>query len=102
VTLRIVTLTAAQLFDLLTFVRLVDARGPNAEGNPLVRYAVEAHGLPTVVLLKLALVLLLVSAFVTLYRGGSSGRRFPRYAGVIVAASVISGLLGGLSNVATL
>ncbi len=104
-TLRIVTLAAAQLFDLLTFVRLVELRGIGAEGNPFIREAVESYGLPPVVLLKVALALLLVSAFVVLYQGVSgqgSRRRYPELAGVIVIAAVVFGFLGGLSNVASL
>lgn len=99
--LRLLAVVAAQWLDLSTFVAMVDRRGPGAEANPFVARLLTEYGIWLVTLGKAALVLLIVSTIVIL-AGDARSTRYPKLAWVIVVVAVGAGMLGGLSNVATI
>ena len=94
----VLTMSAAQLLDLATFVAMVRAVGPAAEANPLVAYLFGAYGFPLVAIAKV-LVVATATAIVALLLGV---RPRPRMAGAVIAAGIIVGLVGGISNSAVL
>jgi hypothetical protein len=96
---RLAALLAAQLFDFGTFTLMVGRHGIVAEMNPLVAQGFVAFGLPILVLVKLALVLLLGSIVVLVGRDGPARRSIPGLAASITILGVIAGLVGGISNV---
>lgn len=96
---RLAALLAAQLFDFGTFTLMVGRHGIAAELNPLVAQGFVAFGLPILVLVKLALVLLLGSIVVLIGRDGASRRSIPGLAASITILGVIAGLVGGISNI---
>jgi hypothetical protein len=96
---RLAALLAAQLFDFGTFTLMVGRHGIVAELNPLVAQGFVAFGLPILIGVKLALVLLLGSIVVLVGRSGPSRRSIPGLAASITILGVIAGLVGGISNV---
>ncbi len=96
----VLTMVAAQLLDLATFVRLVRSVGIAGEANPFVIGLFQDGGLPTLVLAKLALVVLIGSVAVVLLT--ARGRTAHRAGGVLLAAPIVAGILGGWSNVLTI
>jgi len=92
--LAALTLSAAQLLDLATFVAMVRAVGPGAEQNPLVALLFGAYGFPIVAIAKLALVAA-VTAVVAMLLGV---RPRPRVAATVLAVGIVVGLIGGISN----
>jgi hypothetical protein len=96
---RLAALLAAQLFDFGTFTLMVGRHGIAAEMNPLVAQGFDAYGLPILVGVKFALVILLGSIVVLLGRNGPARRSIPGLAASITILAVIGGLVGGISNV---
>ena len=96
---RLAALLAAQLFDFGTFTLMVGRHGIVAELNPLVAQGFVAFGLPILIGVKLALVLLLGSIVVLVGRNGPARRSIPGLAASITILGVIAGLVGGISNV---
>ena len=92
--LAALTLSAAQLLDLATFMAMVRAVGPGAEANPLVAYLFGAYGFPMVAIAKLILVAV-VTAVVAMLLGV---RPRPKLAAAVVAAGILVGIVGGISN----
>ncbi len=90
----VLTMSAAQLFDLATFVTMVDKLGPAAELNPLVSARYALYGYPMGAIAKVVL-LSLVSAIVTILFVRSAR---PRLAAGVVGLAILIGLIGGLSN----
>jgi hypothetical protein len=99
--LRLATLTLAQALDLATFWVMVRWHGLQAEANPLVADLFQALGLPGVVLAKVALVVL-VAALVFAAAGQSRTRIWALVGGLPVALAISVGLIGGITNAATL
>lgn len=99
--LRLATLFTAQLFDLGTFMTMVAWRGPVAEANPLVANMLETFGLPALVLVKGALVVLVASLAVA---GAARGRRgvWAAVAGLPLGLAIAAGMIGGITNAATI
>ncbi len=89
-------LVGAQFFDYASFVVMVARHGLEAELNPIVVAIAEASGLPGVTLLKVAGVVL-VAAVVALI-----ARKSRRLGMAVLSIGVAAGMLGGLSNVATI
>ena len=87
-------MSAAQLFDLATFVTMVDKLGPASELNPIVSALYALYGFPMVAIVKVVL-LALVTAISTILIAASAR---PRLARGIVALGILVGLVGGLSN----
>lgn len=96
---RLAALLAAQLFDFGTFTLMVERHGIVAEMNPLVAQGFVAFGLPILVVVKLALVVLLGSIVVLLAREGPSRQTVRGLAASITILAVIGGMVGGISNV---
>jgi hypothetical protein len=96
---RLAALLAAQLFDFGTFTLMVERHGIVAEMNPLVAQGFVAFGLPILVVVKLALVILLGSIVVLLAREGPSRQTVRGLAASITILAVIGGMVGGISNV---
>jgi hypothetical protein len=96
---RLAALLAAQLFDFGTFTLMVSRHGIAAEMNPLVAQGFDYYGLPILVVVKFALVILLGSIVVLLARDGPSRQSVRGLAASITILAVIGGLVGGISNV---
>jgi hypothetical protein len=102
---RIASVLAAQLLDMATFAIMVGRHGIIAEVNPLVAQGFEGFGMPMVVLMKIALVVLVSSIITVLSRrntpaGGTHARgAAPDLVQVVTLVAVLAGLVGGISNV---
>ena len=107
--LRLVTLAAAQVLDLWTFVLMVGRHGVAAEANPLVAQLFVALGLPVLVAGKMALVVaiaaLAIAGAAVLRRPLAEARRrgtWGAVGGVPLALAVTAGLIGGITNAASI
>jgi hypothetical protein len=89
-------LTLAHIFDWASFLVMIARHGLGAEANPIVVKLFEETGVPGVTLAKLATV-----AFAALLAVLIAPRR-RRTAMVLLAFGVAAGMVGGISNVATL
>ena len=94
--LAVVALVSAQLLDLVTFVPMVVEHGLDAELNPIVQRLSRTLGLPGILVGKGALIVYLV-ALVTI-----TAVRRPKLAAAVAVLGTYAGLVGGLSNFATL
>jgi hypothetical protein len=92
----LVAVGAAQVGDLVTFVRMVALRGPGAELNPIVGQAVVAFGVPALVVVKLALVVFVVATFAIV------ARRYYKIAFAVASLATLAGILGAWSNILAL
>ena len=90
----VLTMSAAQLLDLATFVNMIRQLGPAAELNPLVSGLYALYGYPMVAIVKIIL-LALVTAITTILFARTSR---PRLAASLLALGTLVGLVGGLSN----
>ncbi|HET9852959.1 MAG TPA: hypothetical protein VFP56_10690 [Candidatus Limnocylindrales bacterium] len=90
----VLTMSAAQLFDLATFVTMMHRLGPAAEVNPLVGALFALYGFPMVAIVKVVL-LALVSAISTILIVRTAR---PRLAAGLLGLGILIGLIGGLSN----
>ena len=86
-----------QSADLVSFVHMITAGGLGTEANPIVIELAGSLGLPTLLLLKIALVPFLALIFVVLARMQSS-----RLAASVVTIATMAGLFGALTNVLTI
>jgi hypothetical protein len=94
----VLTMSAAQLFDLATFVSMTQRLGPHAEANPLVGMLFASYGYPLVAIVKVVL-LAVVSAVGAILIDRPAR---PRLAAAVVAIAIVIGLVGGLSNSAAI
>jgi hypothetical protein len=94
----VLTMSAAQLFDLATFVSMTQRLGPHAEANPLVGLLFASYGYPLVAIVKVVLLAVVSAVGAILF--GRSAR--PKLAAVVVAIAIVIGLVGGLSNSAAI
>jgi hypothetical protein len=99
--LALLTLMIAQLFDLETFVRMVTLHGPATEANPLVHFLLTEHGLPLMVVAKIAMMSLVV-AIVAVLAGRSDGTGHRRMVAAVMSVAIVAGVIGGWSNAAVL
>jgi hypothetical protein len=90
----VLTMSAAQLFDLATFWTMVHRLGPGSEVNPLVAALFAVHGYPFVAAAKVAMLALVTAVGTILIRQ----RRSARLAAVVIAIGTLIGLAGGVSN----
>jgi hypothetical protein len=90
----VLTMSAAQLLDLATFMSMIRQLGPAAELNPIVGGLFAVYGYPMVAIVKIVL-LALVTAIATILVAGT---RRPRLAGSVVALGILIGIVGGISN----
>jgi hypothetical protein len=99
--LALATLGLAQAFDLATFTVMVATHGPSAEANPLVSDLFDSFGMPAVVAVKFALILLVAALFVassSYARGSLRGA----VGSVPLALAITAGLIGGITNAASI
>jgi hypothetical protein len=89
-------LALAQFFDWASFLVMIARHGLQAEANPIVVALVEEVGVHGVTLAKVATV-----AFAALLAVLIAPRR-RRMAMVLLTFGVCAGLVGGISNIATL
>ena len=89
-------LALAHFFDYASFVVMVDKHGLAAEANPIVVQLAEQAGLPGLTIAKIATV-----AFAALLMTLIAPKR-RRLAMGLLMFGVAAGLVGGLSNIATL
>ena len=92
----LIVLTLAQFFDWATFQILVLRHGPSAEANPIVRHIFDATGIQGLTLAKVATVEF-VAVMILLI--APSHRRL---AYGLFLFGIAAGVLGGVSNLATL
>src|SRR5262245_48587966 len=90
----VLTLSAAQLFDLATFLTMVHQLGPSAEANPLVAVLFGASGFPMVAIAKVTLLALVTAIGAILLRQ----QRTAWLTAGVLAAGIVIGLAGGISN----
>ncbi|HEX5825255.1 MAG TPA: hypothetical protein VFY18_12425, partial [Candidatus Limnocylindrales bacterium] len=64
--LALLTMTIAQLFDLGTFIRMVERHGPVAELNPVAHFLLSDFGLPFVVVAKIVMLSFVVAVVAVL------------------------------------
>jgi hypothetical protein len=91
----VLTMSAAQLLDLASFVTMVRALGPAAEANPIVAFLFGSYGYPMVAIAKVVLLAFTTAVASLLLRGA---RPRPRLAATLVGVGILVGLVGGLSN----
>jgi len=94
--LALLTLTIAQLFDLGTFIRMVNVHGSAAEANPVVQVLLADFGLRFVVVAKIAALSLVVAVVGVLAGRASVGH--PRTVAGVITVAIVAGLIGGVSN----
>ena len=99
--MRFVTLFAAQMFDFATFNAMVGRRGAGAEVNPLVQDLFIALGTPAVAVAKLLLIGLVIALGVAAAARGRQGA-WSTVGGLPLAIAIAAGLIGGITNAATL
>ncbi len=90
----VLTMSAAQLFDLATFLTMVHRLGRGAEANPLVAVIFGAYGFPIVAIAKVTLLALVTAIGTILLKGQRTGW----LTAGILAAGIVIGLVGGISN----
>jgi hypothetical protein len=98
--LAVLTMTLAQVLDLGTFVAMVRRLGLEAELNPGVSGLIGGYGLPMAAIAKVALMAFVVAIALVLSR--RTGRVDRVAGGVVLAAAIVAGILGGATNVLTL
>jgi predicted alpha/beta hydrolase len=96
VPLAFALLVAAHLFDLASFVVMTDMHGLGAEANPIVVFLHQEIGLPGLTVLKVAAVAFGGTVFALI----APHRR--RLATAVIVYGIAAGMVGGLSNVATI
>ena len=92
----LLAIAVAQLADLATFLHMISIGGLGAEANPIVSGIGSALGIPTLVMLKIALIPFAALIFAVLARV-----RVGLAASVLTFATVM-GLVGAFSNVLAL
>jgi hypothetical protein len=89
-------LVAAHIFDYVTFLEMTARHGLAAEYNPIVVMLSEQLGLPGLTLAKAASVVLLASVFMVIRP------HRPRWAIGVIVIGILAGLVGGVSNIASM
>ena len=94
--IAIAVLFFAHMFDLVSFLMMTARHGLAAEANPIVIRLAEQLGLPGLTIAKLLAVVVAVCVFVVL------APRNPRLAAGVLGFGIIAGVVGGMTNLATL
>lgn len=95
-TVALVVLIAAHAFDYVTFLVMTAKHGMVAEANPVVIGLAEQFGLPGLTIAKLGSVAFLAAVVIL----ATPQRK--KIAGVLVAIGITAGMVGGISNVASI
>lgn len=90
----VLTMSAAQLFDLATFGTMVHRLGLGAEANPLVGLLFGLYGYPLVAIAKVVLLAMVTAVGAILLRSAKT----THIAAAVLAFGIIIGLVGGISN----
>jgi hypothetical protein len=90
----VLTMSAAQMLDLVTFMAMMREVGPAAEANPLVAVLYGAYGLPMVAIAKVLLLAFVTGIAAILAKLPAN----PRLVGAVVSTAILVGVIGGLSN----
>ena len=90
----VLTMSAAQLFDLATFWTMVHRLGPGAEVNPPVALLFGAYGYPMVAIAKVVLLAVVTAVGAILLKRA----RTAKLAVGVLAVGILIGLAGGISN----
>jgi hypothetical protein len=96
----LLTMAVAQLFDLATFMAMIRRLGPGAELNPIVLGMLGSGGMASIVLAKVALVVLIGAVSVTLVQGRAGAMQ--RAATVLLGCAIVAGVFGGWTNAITI
>jgi len=88
---------AAQALDSLTFFVMVARRGIVAEAMPSVQLVYTTTGPEGIIIAKVALVILVLSAVVAMRRANEG-----RLATLLVIFATLAGIVGGVSNILSL
>ena len=99
--LAILVVTVAQMFDLGTFFRMVAIHGAASEANPLVAGLLVAEGVLFVAVTKVVALSFVVAAIAVLSEHRDRADH-GRLAAMIAVAAIAAGLLGGWTNAATI
>ena len=91
--LPLLTVTAAQLFDLATFLRMIADHGARAEANPLVRSILNEFGAPFVAVTKIVM-LSLVVVIIAVLAGRTETLAHPRLIAIVFVVAIVGGLVG--------
>ena len=94
--IALAVLALAHLFDYASFLVMVDKHGLSAEANPVVVILAEQMGLPGLTIAKISTVAFAASLMIAI------APRRRRLAMGVLMFGVAAGLVGGVSNVATL
>jgi hypothetical protein len=94
--IALAALALAHLFDYASFLLMINRHGLSAEANPIVVQIAEDAGIPGLTIAKLATVGFAVVILVIL------APRRRRVAMGLLMFGIAAGLIGGVSNIATL
>ncbi len=95
-TVALLVLVAAHAFDYVSFLVMTGKHGLAAEANPVVISLAEQFGLPGLTVAKLGSVAFLAAVVIL----AAPQRR--KIAGILVAIGITAGMVGGISNVASI
>lgn len=86
----------AQVSDLVTFIAMLERRGPSAEINPVALAFLDANHLGLLLVAKIAAWALAAACAACL------APRWPQLARLVVAFGIVAGFLGACSNLLTI
>lgn len=95
-TIALILLIAAHVFDYVSFLVMTARHGLAAELNPIVVRLAEDFGLPGLTFAKVASVVFLATVALVI----ASQRR--RLAGAVLTIGIAAGTIGGFSNIASI
>ena len=99
--LALITLALAQTLDLGTFQWMIRLHGRTAELNPVAHTLLDSFGMVAVAGAKAALVVLVGALFVAAW-SRQRGHLKAVAGGLPLALAITAGLVGGITNVATI
>ena len=97
----VLTMTVAQMLDLVTFGEMVRRVGAGAEANPLVAAIFALAGMPGVAIAKVALTSVVAGAIAALAKRPAS-RLATALVVIVVFVGIVAGLVGGVTNTAAI
>lgn len=95
-TTALLVLIAAHAFDYVSFLVMTAKHGMVAEANPVVIHLAEQFGLPGLTIAKLGSVAFLAGVVIL------AAPQRPKVAGILVVIGITAGMVGGISNVASI
>ena len=95
-TTALLVLVAAHAFDYVSFLVMTAKHGMIAEANPVVLHLEQLWGLPGLTIAKVASVAFLASVVII----AAPHRR--KVAGVLLTIGITAGMVGGVSNIASI